>query len=34
MYGVRKAVKKVDPDAFIVIIESNETLGEGFSENK
>ena len=34
MYGVRKAVKKVDPDAFIIIIESNETLGEGFSENK
>lgn len=34
MYGVRKAVKKVDPDAFIIIVESNETLGEGFSENK
>ena len=34
MYGVRKAVKKIDPNAFIIIVESNETLGEGFSENK
>ena len=34
MYGVRKAVKKIDPDAFVIIVESNETLGEGFSENK
>ena len=33
MYGVRKAVKAIDPDAFIVIMESNETLGEGFSKN-
>ena len=34
MYSVRKAVKKIDPNAFIIIVESNETLGEGFSENK
>lgn len=33
MYGVRKAVKAVDPSAFIVIMESNETLGEGFNPN-
>lgn len=34
MYGVRKAVRQADPQAFIVIVESNETFGQGFSENK
>lgn len=33
MYGVRKAVKQADPQAFIIIVESNETFGQGFSEN-
>ena len=33
MYGVRKTVKSVDPNAFVIIMESNETLGEGFSKN-
>ena len=33
MYGVRKTVKAVDPNAFVIIMESNETLGEGFSKN-
>ncbi|MDD3401937.1 MAG: YitT family protein [Hespellia sp.] len=32
MYAVRKAVKKVDPKAFTVIMESNEVVGEGFKE--
>lgn len=32
MYAIRKAVKKVDPKAFTVIMESNEVLGEGFKE--
>lgn len=32
MYAVRKAVKKVDPNAFTVIMESNEVVGEGFKE--
>lgn len=30
MYLVEKAVKKIDPNAFIIIMESNEVLGEGF----
>lgn len=30
MYGVRNAVKEIDPKAFIIIVESNEVLGEGF----
>lgn len=30
MYMVQKAVKKVDPESFIVIMESNEVHGEGF----
>ncbi len=30
MYAIRKLVKKVDPQAFIVIMESNEVVGEGF----
>lgn len=30
LYLVEKAVKKADPKAFIIIMESNEVLGEGF----
>ncbi|HBA62870.1 MAG TPA: hypothetical protein DCZ20_03330 [Lachnospiraceae bacterium] len=30
MYAIRQTAKKVDPEAFIVIMESNEVLGEGF----
>lgn len=31
MYLVEKAVKRIDPNAFIIIMESNEVLGKGFS---
>lgn len=30
MYNIRKVVKEIDPNAFIIIMESNEVLGEGF----
>ena len=30
MYQVQSAVKKEDPGAFIIIMESNEVHGEGF----
>lgn len=30
MYQLEQAVKKADPDCFIIILESNEVLGEGF----
>ena len=30
MYIIRTAIKEVDPNAFIIIMESNEVLGEGF----
>lgn len=30
MYGIRSVVKELDPDAFVIIMESNEVLGEGF----
>lgn len=30
MYIIRNAVKEIDPKAFIIIMESNEVLGEGF----
>ena len=32
MYTIRKLVKEIDPDAFTVIMESNEVVGEGFKE--
>lgn len=34
MYLVERAVKKIDPDAFIIIMESNEVLGEGFDNTR
>lgn len=30
MYSLQQAVKAVDPKSFIIILESNEVLGEGF----
>ena len=30
MFMVEKAVKKIDPNSFTIIMESNEVLGEGF----
>ena len=30
MYPIQNAVKEADPKAFIIILESNEVLGEGF----
>lgn len=33
MYGIRKVVKEIDPKAFIIIVESNEVLGEGFKSH-
>lgn len=32
MYGIRKLVKETDKNAFVVIMESNEVVGAGFSE--
>lgn len=34
MFLVEKAVKKIDPNAFIIIMESNEVLGEGFDNTR
>ena len=33
MYQVQKAVKEQDPHSFLVILESNEVLGEGFGKS-
>lgn len=30
MFAIRSAVKEIDPKAFVIIMESNEVLGEGF----
>lgn len=32
MYPIRIAIKEIDPEAFIIIMESNEVVGEGFKE--
>lgn len=32
MYTIKRLVKEVDENAFIVIMESNEVVGEGFKE--
>ena len=34
MYTIRKMAKEIDPKAFIVIMESNDVVGEGFKENQ
>ena len=30
MYAIRKCAHEVDPKAFVIIVESNEVIGEGF----
>ena len=30
MYTIRNVVKEIDKKAFVIILESNEVLGEGF----
>lgn len=32
MYGIRALVKEIDPNAFLIIMESNEVVGYGFKE--
>lgn len=32
MYGIRKLIKEIDEKSFLVIMESNEVVGEGFLE--
>lgn len=32
MYTIKKMVHKIDPQAFTIIMESNEVVGEGFKE--
>ena len=32
MYMIKKMVHKLDPQAFTIIMESNEVVGEGFKE--
>lgn len=32
MFGIRRLVKEIDKKAFLVIMESNEVVGEGFKE--
>ena len=34
MYEVERAVKKVDPESFMIVLESNEVLGSGFRHIK
>lgn len=33
MFGIRRLVKEIDRDAFLIIMESNEVIGEGFKES-
>lgn len=33
MYPIRRAVLELDPKAFLIIVESNEVLGEGFKRS-
>lgn len=32
MYQIKRRVHEIDPDAFTMIVESNEVVGEGFQE--
>ena len=34
MYQVEKTAKKVDPNIFMIVMESNEVHGEGFKVTK
>lgn len=33
MFLIREAIKEMEPSAFVIILESNEVLGEGFSRS-
>ena len=33
MVGIRKMAKEIDPEAFIIIMESNEVVGAGCKES-
>ncbi|MCQ2523331.1 MAG: YitT family protein [Lachnospiraceae bacterium] len=33
MYGIRKLAKRIDPNCFFIIMESNDVIGEGFKLN-
>ena len=33
MYAIKKMVRQIDPNAFTIIMESNEVVGEGFKED-
>ncbi len=33
MYTIKKLVRRIDPSAFTIIMESNEVVGEGFKED-
>lgn len=33
MFMIRSAIREMEPSAFVIILESNEVLGEGFSRN-
>ncbi len=32
MYVIKKKIRMIDPEAFVIIMESNEVVGEGFKE--
>ncbi len=32
MYVIKKRIRMIDPEAFVIIMESNEVVGEGFKE--
>ena len=34
MFSIEKAVKQIDPQSFIIIMESNEVVGEGFRNTR
>ena len=34
MYQIKRRVHEIDPDAFTMIVESNEVVGEGFQEGR
>lgn len=33
MYTIKKLIRRIDPKAFTIIVESNEVVGEGFKDN-
>jgi uncharacterized membrane-anchored protein YitT (DUF2179 family) len=32
--AIKKIVAEIDPDAFVIVVEAREVLGEGFSKPK